>query len=73
MRQEEITACVKVISILASDDARDQFSKTFNSFLQVSQSSLRSKASHLLAGVAAKTSSADLAALAVSVKLDVFI
>jgi septal ring factor EnvC (AmiA/AmiB activator) len=72
MRQEEIGACAKAIAILASDDARDQFSKTFNSFLQVSHSSLRSQASQLLAGVAAKTSSSDLAALAVSVKLDAF-
>jgi chromosome segregation ATPase len=72
MRQEEITACAKAIGILASDDARDQFSKTFNSFLQVRQSSLRSRASNLLAGVAAKMNSAELAGLAVSVKLDAF-
>jgi len=72
MRQEEIGACAKAISILASDDARDQFSKTFNSFLQVGQTSVRSRASQLLQGVAAKTRSADLAALAASVKLDAF-
>jgi hypothetical protein len=35
MRQEELTAVAQAISVLSSDEARDQFSKTFNpSFLQ---------------------------------------
>lgn len=74
MRQEEITACAKAIEILASDDARDQFSKTFNSFMQVKQASstLRLQASHVLARVAAKTRSKELVSLSVAVKIDAF-
>mmetsp|Transcript_131134 Transcript_131134/g.355998 ORF Transcript_131134/g.355998 Transcript_131134/m.355998 type:complete len:736 (-) Transcript_131134:89-2296(-) len=35
MRQEELTAVAQAISVLSSDEARDQFSKSFNpSFLQ---------------------------------------
>jgi chromosome segregation ATPase len=74
MRQEEITACAKAIEILASDEARDQFSKTFNSFFQLRKSSaaVRSRASLVLQRAAAKTSSAAMGALAVAVKIDAF-
>merc|ERR1719172_272621 len=79
MRQEEITAISEAISILASDQAHDQFSKTFNpaaSFLQLAGSqdtSMRRKAAQdIIAAVALKTKNDAMAALASSVQLDAF-
>jgi len=72
MRQEEIVACAKAIEILASDAARDQFSKTLG-FLQIEASSAdRNRAAALLSAVAHKTNSPNVAALALSVRLDAF-
>jgi len=66
-RHVELEAVAKAISILSSDDARDQFSKTFN-FLQVSAegASQRKQAANVLAKFP------KLAALATSVRLDPF-
>lgn len=74
MRQEEIVACAQAIKILASDEARDQFSKTFN-FLQIKARQHlmdRAHASRLLSTMGAKFNNPKLAALAVAVKLDAF-
>jgi len=74
MRQEEIVACAKALEILASDEARDNFSKVLG-FLQMQtkiNSSAQNKASALLASFAAKVGNPKLAALAVTVKLDAF-
>jgi hypothetical protein len=68
-RHVELEAVAKAISILSSDDARDQFSKTYNpSFLQVSAegASQRKQAANVLAKFP------KLAALATSVRLDPF-
>jgi hypothetical protein len=80
-RQEEITAIVQAIAILTDDSARDTFSSTFNpaaSFVQRSASSnkkhsdQRQKAVELLRATAAKTSSPELAGLAMAAELDAF-
>jgi len=74
-RQVEMQAVAKAVSILSSDDARDQFSKTFNAnFLQLRAAqrsdSRREKAAQVLSTLALKAP--QLAALAISVKLDPF-
>jgi len=80
-RQEEITAIVQAIAILTDDSARDTFSSTFNpaaSFVQKSASSnkkhsdQRQKVVELLRATAAKTSSPELAGLAMAAELDAF-
>lgn len=71
MRQEEIVACAKAIEILASDEARDKFSKTI-AFLQEVSATKRTEASDILAAVARKHGSPAVAAIAVSVRLDAF-
>merc|ERR1719379_2753627 len=58
-RNEEMTAIAKAISILSSDAAHDQFSKTFN-FLQArrrghAEGQRRAKAAALLRAAAAQT------------------
>jgi chromosome segregation ATPase len=74
-RQLEIEAVSKALAILSSDDAHDQFSKTFNFMQKESTTTLnkrRSAASKLLTIVASKTQNPRLSALAVQVKLDAF-
>merc|ERR1719460_754103 len=80
-RQEEITAIVQAIAILTDDSARDTFSSTFNpaaSFVQKSASSnkkhsdQRQKVVELLRATAAKTTSPELAGLAMAAELDAF-
>jgi len=77
MRQEEQTAIAKAISILASDEAHDNFSKTFNpSFLQRGaqvSSQRRSAAVRVLSKIAAETKSSNLAALVAVAQLDAFV
>jgi len=77
MRQEEQTAIAEAISILASDEAHDNFSKTFNpSFLQRGarvSSQRRSAAVRVLSEAAAQTKNSNLAALAAAAQLDAFV
>jgi len=74
LRQSELEAVAKAISILSSDEARDQFSKTFNpSLLQVARSrnrDRRGQAVDALKKVAA--SNPKIAAIATAVRLDPF-
>lgn len=70
-RQTELEAVAKAVAILNSDDARDQFSKTFNpSFVQVSREATRQKAADVLSKAASENPK--LAALATAVRLDPF-
>jgi len=71
-RMEEITAVQKALAILSSDEARDNFSKTFN-FLQTSSRNVRSQVASILGDVAAKTGNPKLATLAVAARLDAFV
>eukprot|EP00929_Paragymnodinium_shiwhaense_P022926 TRINITY_DN1449_c0_g1_i1.p1 TRINITY_DN1449_c0_g1~~TRINITY_DN1449_c0_g1_i1.p1 ORF type:complete len:724 (+),score=311.15 TRINITY_DN1449_c0_g1_i1:80-2173(+) len=76
-RNEEMSAVAEAISILAGDQARDTFSRTFNaaSFLQLQQSAIsesRRKAAGILLTAAAKANNPKLSMLASSVKLDAF-
>merc|ERR1719181_1084147 len=76
-RQLEMTAVSKALSILASDDSHDLFTRTFNpaSFLQKGSevdSKRRAKASEILANVAKKHRNPLLSTLAAKVKLDAF-
>merc|ERR1719456_1343252 len=72
----KLLAVSKAIAILASDDAFDTFSKTFNpAFLQresVSNSKRRTVASRLLAAVARKNHNPRLVTLALKIRLDAF-
>jgi hypothetical protein len=70
-RQEEIVAVGKALEILSSDDARSQFSKTFN-FVQVAQKDARSEAVDVLQAAAKKLGNPKLSALATKAKLDAF-
>jgi hypothetical protein len=74
IRQSELTAVAKAIEILSSDEAREQFSKTFNptSLLQVrkEKDSRRAQASAVISKVA--RSNPKLVALSVAVRLDPF-
>jgi len=70
-RMEEINAVSKALAILSSDEARDNFSKTFN-FLQTSSRNVRSQVASMLGAVAAQTGNPKLAALAVAARLDAF-
>jgi outer membrane murein-binding lipoprotein Lpp len=70
-RNEEIQAVSEALAVLASDDAHDTFTRTFN-FLQLRASGKRTKASAVLAAAASRLSEPRLAALAESVKLDAF-
>jgi hypothetical protein len=79
LRQKELEACSKAIEILSSDEARDQFDRTFNgnssaaaSFLQVEgeKNAKREKAAKALSRITRKTPK--LAALATAVRLDPF-
>jgi len=78
-RQQEMEAVSKALAILSSDDARDQFSKTFSpSLLQTFASSSESRASsretvsQMLTKAAHRLGSQRLSALAISVKKDAF-
>jgi len=71
-RMEEITAVQKALAILSSDEARDNFSKTFN-FLQTNSRNVRSQVASMLGAVAAKTGNPKLATLAVAARLDAFV
>jgi len=75
-RAEELAAISQAVAILHSDDARDLFSKTFNSaFVQTRSSSSagrRDAAAAVLLKAAARTRSPALSALATSVRLDAF-
>jgi len=77
MRQEEMQAVSEALSILASDDAHDTFTKTFN-FVQVKpaasllQEVNREKASQLLFKTAREVGNPALAAVAQKVRLDAF-
>jgi len=75
LRQSELVAVAKAISILSSDDARDMFSKTFNpeSFVQVrrkTNSDRRAQAVNALRTVA--SSNPKIAAIATAMRLDPF-
>jgi hypothetical protein len=79
LRQKELEACSKAIEILSSDEAREQFDRTFNgnssaaaSFLQVDgeKNAKREKAAKALSRITRQTPK--LAALATAVRLDPF-
>jgi len=75
-RNEEIQAISEAISILNDDDAHDMFSKTMG-FVQVHavlnvDKKQRSDAVAVLKAAAAKSGSAELAALAITAQLDAF-
>lgn len=74
IRQSELEGVAKAIEILSSDEARDQFSKTFNpsSFLQTQQHAdhSRTQAIEVLSRLASR--SPKLTALTVAVRLDPF-
>lgn len=70
-RQDEVTAISQAISVLSSDDVRDNFTKTYN-FLQVDKKSERTKAAELLSKVAIEHKNPKLAQLAMSARLDAF-
>jgi len=73
-RQEEVQAISQAIGVLANDDARDNFSRTYN-FLQLQRSekkALRRRASTVLSSVAVKFHNPKIAQLATQVRLDAF-
>lgn len=74
-RNEEIVAVGEALKILASDDARDTFTKTFN-FVQKSSSTTadkkRSQAAQVVADAAKKFNNPRLANLATAMRLDAF-
>lgn len=75
MRMEEQTAIAEAISILASDEAHDNFSKTL-SFLQRGakvSSQRRSAAVRVLSKIASETKNSQLVALAAAAQLDAFV
>jgi chromosome segregation ATPase len=69
-RNEEIQAVSEALAVLASDDAHDTFTRTFN-FLQ-RFSGKREKAAAVLSAAAKKLHTPKLATLATAVKLDAF-
>lgn len=69
-RQEEIVAVGKAINILSSDESHDTFTKTFNSFVQVSSD--RKAAASVISQAAKKFHNPRLAHLASRVRLDAF-
>jgi len=75
-RNEEMQAVSKALAILSSDDAHDQFTKTFNpAFLQeksAAHSVRREQASAMLLKMAQQMHNPKLANLAMRVKLDAF-
>jgi len=75
-RQLEMGAVSKALSVLGSDDAHDQFSKSFNAaLLQKSgktQAKLRLEASEVLFAAAKKLHNPHLSTLAYRVRLDAF-
>jgi len=75
-RNEEIQAVSEALAVLASDDAHDTFTRTFN-FLQLratlgGDNVKKTKASAVLAQAAEKLNKPELAALASRVRLDAF-
>jgi len=74
IRQGEQQAVAKAIEILSSDEARDQFSKTFNpaAFLQTGQEGDRSRTRAMEVLSKAAMKNPKLAALTVAVRLDPF-
>lgn len=70
-RQEEQTAISQAITVLSSDDVRDNFAKTFN-FLQTEKKSTRSEAAEVLNKVADKWHNPKISQIAMSAKLDAF-
>lgn len=73
-RLAEIQTIAETIEILMEDQARDHFSRTYNSFIQLSggESAVRAKVASLLRGVAHRTRSPDLGLLASRTELDSF-
>eukprot|EP00397_Hematodinium_sp_SG-2012_P025488 GEMP01026635.1.p1 GENE.GEMP01026635.1~~GEMP01026635.1.p1 ORF type:complete len:665 (+),score=284.88 GEMP01026635.1:226-2220(+) len=73
-RQNEISAVNEALKILSSDDARDNFTKTFNAglFLQESGDTRREKAAAVLKIAAKAYQNPRLATLATAVRLDAF-
>lgn len=70
-RQEEITAVSQALNVLSGDEAHDTFTRTFNSFLQVTSTD-RVKAAAVIQRVATKFADPKLSAIATQVKLDAF-
>jgi len=70
-RGEEVVGVAEALKILSSDDARSQFSTTFN-FLQTAAVDTRAQASALLKAAAAKYGNPRLSALATKMKIDAF-
>jgi len=74
IRQSELVAVAKAIEVLSADEARDQFSKTFNpsSFLQSRQETERSWNHGIVVLSKAAAKNPKLAALVVAARLDPF-
>jgi len=74
IRQSELTAVAKAIEVLSSDEARDQFSKTFNptALLQTRQQTDHSRAQVVAALSKLSVGNPKLTALAVAARLDPF-
>jgi len=70
-RQEEIQSVSKALEILSSDDAHDNFTKTFNSFVQLSDERVQ-EAKQVLKAAAAKFHNPQLSNLANKVRLNAF-
>lgn len=70
-RAEEIMAINRAIEVLASDDARDTFSSTFNNFIQLSTN--QRNAVTALEKAAKIRNNPRIAALAAKAKLDAFV
>jgi len=74
MRQEEITAVSEALNILTEDEARDQFTKTYDGFIQVRKSSgRRNHAAAMVMNAAQKFASPRLRVIAMEISSgDVF-
>lgn len=70
-RQQEVVAISQAISVLASDDARDNFSRTYN-FIQVDDKFTRGTVALMLSSVASKYHNPRIASISTSVRLDAF-
>jgi len=70
-RGQEVQAISQAISVLANDDARDNFSRTYN-FVQVEDKFTRSTVALMLSSVAKKYHNPRIADISTSVRLDAF-
>jgi hypothetical protein len=68
MRQEEITAVSEALNILTEDEARDQFTKTYEGFIQVRKAGgMRNHAAQMVMSAARKLGSPRLRVIAMEI------